>query len=169
MKSLMIQKQFKAGLKTFFTLFAFTFDRILDSNKGILEQYAYREEMASAVWCFLGVGIFCFFSYGERHLKHKTLQKSELCCALFFAVSMLIGKSFSLYNNWNLILADSRQLFCSVISLIGWTVLFYTLLTLLTDRQLNPKEQSHTGPLDFRQEHFLPQKLFGIMTAGWLP
>ena len=165
----MIQKQFKAGLKTFLTLFAFTFDRILEPNKGILEQYANREEMASAVWCFLGVGIFCFFSYVERHLKHKTLQKSELCCALFFAVSMLIGKSFSLFNNWNLILADSRQLLCSVISLIGWTVLFYTLLTLLTARQLNLEKQSHSGLLDFREERFLPQKLFGIMAAGWLP
>ena len=164
-----LEKRLKTGLKTFLVLFAFTFERILDSNKGILEQYAYQEELASAIWCFLGVGIFCFFSYEEHHLKHKTLQKSELCCALFFAVSMLIGKSFSSFNNWNLILADSRQLLCSAISLMGWTVLFYTFLALLTERQLHSEKQSHSRPLDFRQENFLPQKLFGIMTAGWLP
>ena len=169
MNRTVLRKKSLIGFKTFSTLFAFSFDQILDPNKGILAQYAYREEFASASWCFLGIGLFLLYRYSERSEKAQSLQKSELICSLFFAVSMLVGRSFSQFGSWDLILGNLRQFLCALFALTGWSCLFYTLLVLLTARLLSCGQAHNNSKWDFSKEAYLPHKIFLVIIIGWLP
>lgn len=148
----------KIYVKTILTVFAFSFDKVYDIEKGLLSQFANREEYAGAIWCVLSVGLLLFYS---KDSTQKTSMLEKMCAALF-AIVMLLGRSFSLYNNWNMIFASYVQFIMSVFAGMGWGFFFNVALIWFYEA-LDKINLSFSG-----KEHFWRMASL-LISAGWLP
>ena len=142
------------------------FDAICEPNGSWLAIYAKREDFAGIVWCILFAVLFGVY-YKEKK-EPISSHKIEAFFSVVFALIMLFGKSFSLYNNWNLLLASKKQVMLAFIAGLGWSFLFYALLKILvaqTNKIFND---------NLSRDHRIQGKLFGkrtfaVILAGWIP
>ena len=69
-------------------------------------------------------------------INHKNIikYKSSIIPAMFFAICYIAGKSYSVYGNDKLILANGFQLFFSFFSFIGLTFLFWHVISFVQVR-----------------------------------
>lgn len=161
-----IQNNLKAALKTILTIYAFTFDQIYEAGKSVLSQYANREDLAGFTWTVLGIAVFLLYRYAQNHYRCEKIQKSELLFAACYAVFCVVGRSFLLFNNWNLIMETPRQFFCALIAIIGLTCFFYSVLIILSVQFRSRRREKLNLPLSER--HTLAA-VCGILLIGWLP
>lgn len=64
---------------------------------------------------------FAFYKIEEKGNNTNWLQKVS---ALFFSITMLIGKSYELTNSWDLIFKTKATLIAAIIGIIGYFILF---------------------------------------------
>lgn len=148
-----------------FTIYAFMFDKIIESGKSILKIYSTRDEFAGAIWIILFTFLLLFYN---RNLYHwKKLRFFDALCAMLFAIFTFIGRSFSLYDSWDLIFFSEYQFVVALPVLLGWWILFHHILHLLYDffthasTKINKNEVIHPLRRSLRYSF--------VILLGWIP
>lgn len=75
--------------------------------------------------------IFLFLWILISKVTKKSMDVVSLVLAVLFALCTLFGKSYTLYNSWNVIFGNECQMIVALIILCGYTFLFYALLCLV--------------------------------------
>lgn len=146
--------------RTLFTAFAFMFELIIDDKSPLLSQLARRYEFEDPVWCMLLFSLLGFYYLCEEDKARKANLESVF--ATIFSVFMLFGKSYLLYNSWDLIFDSVIQTALAICAGIGWWFFFCEVLKLCVKfcTKKCELEINNTGCVWF---------YFGIIILGWLP
>lgn len=151
---------------TALTVFAFGFCKIYNSSQSMMSQFFAAGQYTDISWCILMGAIFLFYYCNKSTLK---FQKAEAILATCAALVMLLGKSFSLYNNWDLLLYSKRQMLMATVAAAGWGYFFYKILCWLS-QSLNAYVRSND--LESRSQvvpRLLQLKFFAAILIGWMP
>lgn len=160
--------------KTALSIYAITFDRILEPNVSIIQHYANRKELINPEWCFLSILFLSFFKYSckDNENYEKKIFASQIVISLLAALFILLGRSFSVYDSWNLIFVSEKQFIGAMIALLGWFIIIYDGLNIIIFNLSNLQVKGRKSVLlerENKEEKKFEKLSFLIIVICWLP
>lgn len=86
---------------------------------------------------FTFISLLFFYS----KIEYKKIKLSKKALSLFFSIMIVLGNSFIKTNSWNLVFGNTIMIFISIVSVLGYYLLFTRGFMLLDDYIYNSKSK----------------------------
>ena len=123
----MTKKYFNSIISALFTTSALLLNYVGIYKNGmkVIKSIFNTSHFVTAIVC---VALFCFYNYNEKESKTNILQE---LVALFFSIVMVVGRSYEEINSWNMLFKNPLNMLVSLISLIGFYILFINIFKII--------------------------------------